>query len=398
MELLLWRWSTTAQITSAVVIAIFFVVLGRSVRRVELRPWVWAWLANLGALLVTSVFWFAQPSSTTAFLMLRWSYIFCKTMFVVLLALGAWNVWRRAPAPLRRTTIALVALYAAGGAVMLDSIDRIGLVQSAVIGALLGISAILLLVKHVPGSGWLAMGFALRAMLAVVECIAYGVQTFPDRGVVLASHSSFDTGAEWVIALGCVLTLYRTIQQELTQMNVDLLAAKEVLQELVDRDSLTGLANRGTLPALLSASDTGATSILFFDLNDFKLINDSYGHQVGDECLKRFARSLEASFRAEDHVVRYAGDEFVVVTPGLDRQEIDARITLLRDRLKLDRTSGPPIAFSVGIAPLPPDGDPAAALRAADEAMYREKSRHGTVAESHSRRVAESAPVRPLRL
>jgi hypothetical protein len=319
MELLLWRWSTTAQITSAVVIAIFFVVLGRSVRRVELRPWVYAWLANLGALLVTSVFWFAQPSSTGAFLVLRWSYFFCKTMFVVLLALGAWNIWRRAPAPLRRTPTAIVAICAIVAAVALDSNDRLGLVQSAVIGALLGISAILLLVKRVPGSGWLTMGFALRAVLAVVESIAYGTPDFPERGVFLASHSSFDVGAEWVIALGCVLTLYRSIQQELTQMNVDLLAAKEVLQELVDRDSLTGLSNRGVLPALLRASDTSAASILFFDLNDFKLINDSYGHQVGDDCLKRFARALEASFRAEDHVVRYAGDEFVVVTRGLDR-------------------------------------------------------------------------------
>ena len=50
MELLLWRWSTTAQITSALMIAGFFVlVLARSVRRVEVRPWVWAWLANLAA-------------------------------------------------------------------------------------------------------------------------------------------------------------------------------------------------------------------------------------------------------------------------------------------------------------------------------------------------------------
>ena len=76
MELLLWRWSTTAQITSAIVIAIFFVVLGRSVRRVELRPWVSAWLANLAALLVTSVFWFAQPESPATFIVLRWGYLF----------------------------------------------------------------------------------------------------------------------------------------------------------------------------------------------------------------------------------------------------------------------------------------------------------------------------------
>lgn len=377
MELLLWRWSTTAQITSAIVIAIFFVVLARSERRVELRPWVSAWLANLAALLVTSVFWFAQPKAPAVFIALRWGYFFCKTMFVVLLALGAWNVWRRSQDRLPRIAVALVAIYAAIAAVLLDSIERIGVVQSTLIGALLGGSALLLFAKRVPGSGWLAMGFALRASLAVVEAFVYGMRLVEGEwisaqaaGIFLASHSSFDTGAEWVIALGCVLTLYRTIQLELTQTNVDLLAAKEVLQDLVDRDSVTGLANRRALPAMLREPFPSGATILFFDLNDFKIINDSYGHAVGDECLKRFARALEATF---EHVVRYAGDEFVAIAAGLDREQLSARIESLRDRLKIDR-SGPPIAFSVGTAELPAGGDADAAIRAADQAMYRDKA------------------------
>ncbi|HEU4889225.1 MAG TPA: GGDEF domain-containing protein [Thermoanaerobaculia bacterium] len=380
MELLLWRWSTTAQITSAIVIAIFFVVLGRSERRVELRPWVYAWLANLAALLVTSVFWFARPESTASFIALRWGYVFSKTMFVVLLALGAWNVWRRSPDRLPRMAVVLVAMYAAVASVVLDSVERIGFVQSALIAALLGISAILLLAKRIPGSGWLAMGFALRAALALVETFAYAMRLVEGQwvsaeaaGIFLASHSSFDTGAEWVIALGCVLTLYRTIQQELMQTNVDLLATQEVLQELVDRDSLTGLSNRRALPAVMRESfPTGAT-VLFFDLNDFKIINDSYGHQVGDECLKRFARALQACFRPGDHVIRYAGDEFVVIAPGLDHDQLAARIDTLRDRLKLDR-GGPPIGFSVGTADLAVHGDAEEAIRAADQSMYRDKA------------------------
>src|SRR5436190_22049133 len=88
MELLLWRWSTTAQITSALMIAVFFYVLGRSVRRVGLRPWVHAWLLNLGALAGTLLFWFAEPQVAVVFIGLRFSYVFCKTMFVVLLFLG----------------------------------------------------------------------------------------------------------------------------------------------------------------------------------------------------------------------------------------------------------------------------------------------------------------------
>ncbi|MEA2236464.1 MAG: diguanylate cyclase [Thermoanaerobaculia bacterium] len=381
MELLLWRWSTTAQITSALMIAVFFVVLARSVRRVEMRPWVSAWLANLAALLVTIIFWIFQPSSQIAFIALRGGYFLSKTMFVLLLSAGAWRFIRQRPSVVvTRIAVTCVVLYSVTAAFLADSIDRIGVAESAVIALILGAGAIVLFVKRIPGAGWLASGFAIRAVLAVIETLAHGhvvlTRFVSDSalGLFLASYSSFDTGAEWVIALGCVLTLYRTIQQELMQSNTNLTAAQEVLQGLVDRDSLTGLANRRALPGVLQdALGTGAT-ILFFDLNDFKRINDSYGHQAGDDCLKRFARVLETSFRANDHVIRYAGDEFVVVAPGAEPAQVLEHVERLRERLKFERTDGPPIRFSVGQAYLPVQGEAEAALRAADEAMYREKS------------------------
>lgn len=381
MELILWRWSTTAQITSGLMIAVFFVVLARSVRRVEVRPWVFAWLANLGALAVTSIFWLAQPSSQAAFKTIIAGYVFWKTLFVVLLAAGAWTFVRRRPSVLvRRVAFSLILVYSIVAALTIDAIDKLGVLQSAVMAILFGACTVFLLVERIPGGGWMSAGFAIRAMLAAAETIAHGTRVFlpntprPAVGLFLASYSSFDTGAEWVIALGCVLIIYRTIQQELTQSNVELLAAQSVLQELVDLDPLTGLSNRRALPDVLrGVFDTGAT-ILFFDLNDFKGINDSYGHQMGDECLKRFARVLQASFRPDDHVIRYAGDEFVVVAQSAEPAQVLVRVEGVRERLKFERADGPPIKFAVGHAYLPASGDAEAALRAADEAMYREKS------------------------
>jgi diguanylate cyclase (GGDEF)-like protein len=381
MELLLWRWSTTAQITSELMIAVFFVVLSRSVRRVEMRPWVQAWVANLVALLVTIIFWFAQPNSRFAFMATVFSYTLSKTIFSILLVAGTWNfVRRRSSVAMRRAVIAIAILYSAIAALTLDKIDKLGVVQSAVIGIILGTGALLLLFNRVPGAGWLTAGLSIRAILAVIETLAHGARLVPQRfvsessvGIFLATYSSFDTGAEWVIALGCVLILYRTIQQELTQSNVDLLAAQEVLQQLVDRDPLTGLANRRALPEVFrDVFPTGAT-ILFFDLNDFKGINDRYGHQMGDDCLKRFARVLQASFRPDDHVIRYAGDEFVVVAPSADPAQVLDRVERVRERLKFERSDGPPIRFAVGHAYLNINGDAEEALKAADEAMYREK-------------------------
>lgn len=369
MELLLWRWSTTAQITSALLIAVFFYVLRHSVRRVELRPWVHAWLFNLGALVVTLIFWLAQPSSPVAFVALRFSYLFCKTMFVLLLVLGTFRFveWTRAAIG--------VAVVAFGAAFVLNTVGKIGVVQSGVIGTALLIGAVRLLRQRQRGTGWLATGFAIRATLALIETVAYGSQSAkPFVGVFLASHSSFDTGAEWVIALGCVLMLYRRIQEELVDANQALLAAKDVLQDLVDRDSLTGLANRRALPGVLRESFESGATIFFFDLNDFKEINDSYGHHAGDDCLRRFARVLQASFRPDDHVIRYGGDEFVIVAPGVEPGSLVDRIASLRERLKFEQTGGPPIRFSIGEAYMPPKGDPETAIRAADKAMYRDKA------------------------
>lgn len=370
------------QITSALMIAVFFVVLGRSILRIELRPWVSAWLANLGALAVTSIYWIAQPDSEAVFVALRAAYLFTKTAFVVLLALGVWTFVRNTP-PVRAVRIAFgcVALYALAGGLLLGDIQRVGVAQATVMALFFIASAFVLIARRVPGSGWLAVGFGIRGVLSVIEAAAYATQAFATPwsaskriGNFLAVHSSFDTGAEWMIALGCVLTLYRTIQQELTQSNVGLLAAQEVLQELVDRDSLTGLSNRRALPAVFRDSyETGAT-ILFFDLNDFKQINDSYGHQAGDECLKRFARALQTSFRPSDAVIRYAGDEFVVIAPGSEKAQVDEHVEHLRERLKRERHTGPPIRFSVGVAYRAARGDAEAALRAADEAMYLDKA------------------------
>lgn len=384
-ELLLWQWSTTAQITSALLIAVFFIVLARSMRRIEMRTWVHAWLTNLAALGVTSIFWLARPESPFAFGVLRTSYLFTKTMFVVLLAFGAWAfIQHRVPSRMLHVAIGAAALYAMSGFFILTSLDLIGVAQSALSGLLLTITAVALVLKRTPGAGWLAAGFVIRGGLALIESAAYATRLVPNNlpaqsaesiNLFLASHSSLDTAAEWVIALGCVLTLYRSIQRELTHANNDLVSAQEVLQGLVDSDPLTGLANRRALQGVLRTSAENGATILFFDLNDFKEINDSWGHQIGDECLRRFARVLEETFGPDDVVIRYAGDEFVVVTPGREPSEVLSHVDQIRERLAFERTNGPAIRFASGHARLPIRGDGDAALREADTAMYRDKAK-----------------------
>jgi diguanylate cyclase (GGDEF)-like protein len=386
MDLLIWRWSTAVQLTSLVMIALFFVALTRSVRLVDLRWWVWAWVCNLAALAVAVSFWLFQPESALFLNLLRGIYMSAKTASVLLLIEGAWAL-KRADGPLLRPSLALagLAIYGAFGALLVSGIAMLGIVQQGALGVLFGAGTLVVLWRPLEKSMlWLAGGFALRSALSFVESAAYAVELMPagalapgtvDRAAFFTTvHSSFDSGTEWLIALGCVLALSERTQSELRQYNAALLEAQEGLRQIADRDALTGLANRRGLPAVLRAVQPEGASVAFFDLDDFKAINDRHGHQMGDKCLKRFADALRECFRPEDTIVRYAGDEFLVVASGLDWRAIHERGNRLRQRLGEERGSGPAIRFSLGVAELAAGGDPEAALSEADLSMYRAKA------------------------
>ena len=122
-------------------------------------------------------------------------------------------------------------------------------------------------------------------------------------------------------------------------------------------------------------------SLLVMDLDGFKAINDTYGHQVGDHALREVGQALQTVIRPYDICVRYAGDEFIVVLPGCGGEEAERkRLELQRaiDDLKFevspDKTMT--LAISAGAAIFPHDGDSYEALLAtADSRMYDDKTR-----------------------
>ena len=157
--------------------------------------------------------------------------------------------------------------------------------------------------------------------------------------------------------------------------------------ELAVTDQLTGLHNRrymqGRLDALARRAQAGGEPVacLVIDIDHFKKINDSFGHQVGDDVLREFAVRLASNVRAIDLPVRYGGEEFVVVMPDT-RLEDAHRIA---ERIRLHVAGSPfrvlggeellSVTISIGVAAsLGEDDTPQALLRRGDEAMYEAKS------------------------
>ncbi|MGE3509410.1 MAG: diguanylate cyclase [Vicinamibacterales bacterium] len=151
-------------------------------------------------------------------------------------------------------------------------------------------------------------------------------------------------------------------------------------------DPLTGLPNRRSLFSHLSRELARAerlkaeVGLLVMDVDDFKAINDTYGHHVGDRALREVARALQAGLRPYDLCVRYAGDEFIVVLSECSGELAETRRQELQDRIaaiELEVRPGKMIKLgaSVGAAVYPHDGANYEALLAdADHRMYRDKT------------------------
>jgi diguanylate cyclase (GGDEF)-like protein len=385
VDVVLYRLNISGLTVSSVLIALFFVVLWRSNRRAELRWWTYGWIANVAALLITSVFWYLEPPAGVFGLVFS-AYLAAKCAYIWLHVRGAYEFLGRRPRFVdgKHIVPALAALCTIAIFVVTTR-DRLGVVSQVLIAGGFATGTMALLRGGPSGSSWLAIAFGARTLLSAAEAAAYGVNLAGE-----ITFYSLDVGVQWLLAMGMVIAIDARKQRELEAANSQMIEAQAGLRRLADRDPLTGLANRRALPEVLRAVQPHGAQLIFFDLNDFKKINDEHGHQAGDQCLARFATALTQCFRPSDAIVRYGGDEFVVVATGVTETAAYERADAVRAKVGSPGGGLLPIRFAVGIGRLAAGGNPEDALREADEAMYRAKRKRAPA------RARETAPQLPL--
>ena len=166
----------------------------------------------------------------------------------------------------------------------------------------------------------------------------------------------------------------------------------EKLQHMSQTDALTGIRNRLALRADLSAYRGQEVTVMMMDLNNFKTVNDTHGHEEGDRILRETGRLLADTFGPE-HCYRYGGDEFLVILPGPSYEDFLEKLSVMQRSRPL--LGGAPVTFSCGSVHALAEDDEALReiVSRADEKMYAAKREKGREIELAPEPVTEEAPA-----
>ncbi len=209
-----------------------------------------------------------------------------------------------------------------------------------------------------------------------------------DIPVMMITGLDDDASVERAYEVGAIDFITKPIKWAVLKHRVKSVVAKVIaerkVQLLAYRDTLTNLPNRllfaDRLEQAVIRADRSRTSmaLMLVDIDDFKLVNDSFGHDAGDKLIKAVGELISRSLRRADTIARLGGDEFAVIIEGIDSPEdaisiADNLTTILEHNVRLDDQETYTSA-SIGIAVYPDDGkDARAILKNADTAMFRAK-------------------------
>ena len=197
------------------------------------------------------------------------------------------------------------------------------------------------------------------------ECVAL---------ILMAMYFEYDSYPEFLCETAMIIGI--TFYYMYYQTNA-LLQENSTLLNVAHKDALTGVYNRAGYDSIVEGhpewTDVG---FLIMDIDKFKLINDNYGHDIGDQMLRRVASILQTTFREEDYIIRFGGDEFVVLIPGLGPEVaeiVQRKIESINVLLENLIGALPKSSVSAGVA-FSSEGVTKELYTKADKALYEIKS------------------------
>lgn len=232
-------------------------------------------------------------------------------------------------------------------------------------------------------TGYAFLPFVLMAGLAIfpltlVENIVLAGALLLAQGVAgflnwpLLNWPSY-AGGYWLLVLIAGVTALACMSQ---------LAFMIALVRQAIRDPLTGILSRGSGTEILhllwsnAEQSNGCLALAFIDIDHFKSINDTYGHELGDRVLQAFTQNLQARMRGSDTLLRWGGEEFLLVMPNTDMNQARRALRRLTETGLGVRPDGTRLTASIGLAERCADRltSPTALLELADHRMYRAKT------------------------
>ncbi|WP_202405762.1 MULTISPECIES: GGDEF domain-containing protein [Halomonadaceae] len=252
-----------------------------------------------------------------------------------------------------------------------------------------------LMAEHLGGAGE-GEGFMAKGLVVVIALVAvlatagardlvltYGIPALALGWVVMGQSLS---AVEWFSALihpMLMAVLGIVVAEELLRVRLAAFAARQELARNASTDVLTGLANRRAFDERLEAEHARSLrvgsgyALVMTDLDHFKHVNDTWGHEVGDEVLRELAQRLVSVLRTEDMLGRWGGEEFMALLPGAGEREAMTVAEKLRhavaDTLFATSAGSIPVTTSLGVAVFRGEQLPGMVARRADIALYAAK-------------------------
>jgi diguanylate cyclase (GGDEF)-like protein len=368
--------------SAAIVIALLSLLVYLYRRRLFILWWVGAWALLAASMLSAARTYHGVTLAAMAYGLSQFTGVLASLAFVV-----AADAYRQHPRLRRGYGLVLlpVGIYFVFLPVAIDPRIIFALGHLLIAGGMAAAAvAHLLLLRYARLLGATIVGGALLAISGINVWMGALIGQ-PDSAASLKPALVGMSIVFLVGALGQQLMAFEDMTYELRQTNRRLETAQNELRQLVITDALTGTRNRRFFDEVIGRElqrhrrYRTPLSIVFIDVDRFKAINDTLGHETGDRVLREVAIFLLRNIREADYVFRWGGDEFLVLITCNEQEALRRALALQAAFSTLPQLKDlpPGVGLSIGCVEVPPDTDDILPLiQSADERMYADKKHH----------------------